>query len=188
MRLNGDGTHATTLAIGDLFSPTCSPDGKFVFYADASPPQRILRVSIEGGPPVEIAKIPGDGIVGLMDISNDGKSLAFPWEQYTPVPGVHLSVVSSTDGSLVKTLEAPPGVYELPSLRWSPEDAALQYVLTHDGVANIWQQRLEGGPPQQMTKFTSGLIFHFNRAKSDKRLLLARGSVTSDAVLLSHLR
>src|SRR5664279_6375957 len=36
VRLNGDGTHATSLAIGDLFSPTCSPDGKFVFYADVS--------------------------------------------------------------------------------------------------------------------------------------------------------
>ena len=188
VRLNSDGTHATSLAMGNLFSPTCSPDGKFVFYADASPPQRILRVSIEGGTPVEIAKIPGDGLVGLIDISNDGKSLAFPWEQYSPVPGVHLSVVSSTDGSLVKSFNAPAGVYELPSLRWSPEDTALQYVLSRDGVANIWQQRLAGGPPQQITKFTAGLIFHFNRAKSDKRLLLARGSVTSDAVLLSHLR
>src|SRR5208283_3606734 len=123
---------------------TCSPDGKFVFYADISPPQRILRVSIEGGTPVEIARIAGDGLVGSVDISNDG--------------------------SLVKSFEAPPGVYELECLRWSPEDTALQYILSRDGVANIWQQRLAGGPPQQITKFTSGLIFHFNRAKSDKRL------------------
>lgn len=187
VRLNGDGTHATSLAMGNLFSPTCSPDGKFVFYADVSSPQRVLRVSIEGGTPVEIAKIPGDGLVGPMDISNDGKSLAFPWEQFTPVPGVHLGVISSTEGTPVKSFTAPPGVYELQCVRWSPDDTALQYILTRDGVGNLWQQRLSGGPPKQLTTFTSGLIFHFNRAKSDKRLLLARGSVTSDAVLLSHL-
>lgn len=187
VRLNGDGTHATTLAVGNLYSPTCSPDGKTIFYVDATPPQRILKMSIEGGTSVEIAKIPGDGIVGQVNISNDGKFLAYPWEQYNPIPAVHLSVIS-TEGSLVKSFKAPSGVYEMQCLRWSPADTALQYILARNGVANIWQQSLAGGAPQQVTKFTSGLIFHFNRAKSDKRLLMARGSVTSDAVLISHLR
>ena len=137
--------------------------------------------------PLQIARIPGDGVVARLDISNDGKSLAFPWEQYTLVPSVHLSVISSADGSLLNLSRPRRASTNSSGVRWSPGDTALQYILTHDGVGNIWQQRLAGGPPQQITKFTSGLIFHFNRAKSDKRLLLARGSVTTDAVLLSHL-
>jgi len=166
-------------------SPSCSPDGKFVFYEDTSPPQRILRVPIEGGAPVEIVKIPGDGPAGNVETSNDGRFLAFTWDQYKPVPAMHISVVSSADGSLVKSFNGPSGVYDI---RWSIDDHALQYVLTKHGVANLWEQRLSGGPPNQLTHFTSGLIFDFSWSKSGKRLLLARGSVTTEVVLLSHLR
>jgi DNA-binding winged helix-turn-helix (wHTH) protein/Tol biopolymer transport system component len=185
VRLNADGSHATSLAEGTVGSPVCSPDEKFVFYANVSPFQRILRVPIEGGTPLEIARIPGDGLMGTVDISNDGKYLAFKWEQYKPVPGMHLSVISSSDGSQVKSMMVPT---ELRCLRWSADDKALQYALTRDGVDNIWQQPLSGGPPKQLTKFTSGLIFKFSRAKSDGRLLMARGRVTADGVLLTHLR
>ena len=185
MRLDADGSHVTSLAKGSVGSPGCSSDGKFVFYLDLAPTQRVLRVPIEGGTPVEIAKIPGDGLMGTLELSNDGKYLAFKWEQYKPVPGMHLSVISSTDGSVVKSLMVPT---KLKDLRWSADDTALQYALTHDGVDNIWQQTLSGGPPRQLTKFTSGLIVNFSRAKSDGRLLVARGSVTNDGVLLTHLR
>jgi Tol biopolymer transport system component len=185
VRLDADGSHVTSLAKGSVGSPACSPDGKFVFYAEVSPTQRILRVPIEGGTPVEIAQIPGDGLMGTVAISNDGKYLAFKWEQYKPVPGMHLSVISAADGTVVKSLTVPS---ELKCLRWSADDTALQYALTRDGVDNIWQQPLSGGPPKQLTKFTSGLIFNIRRAKSDNRLLLARGSVTNDGVLLTHLR
>ena len=176
------------MASGTLFYPTCSPEGRFVFYVDLSSPQRILKIPIEGGTPVEVAKIPGDGIVGTLDISSDGKSLAFPWEQFTPVPGVHLTVISSTEGTLLKSFKVLPGVYGSGCVRWSPGDLALQYIVTRGGVTNLWQQRLAGGPPQQLTNFTSGLIFWFNWSKNAKRLLLARGRVTGDAVLLSRLR
>jgi len=185
VRLDADGSHVTSLAKGSVSWPACPPDGKFVFYADRSPTQRILRVPIEGGTPTEITQIPGDGLIGSVEISNDGKHLAFKWEQYKPVPGMHLSVISAGDGSVAKSLMVPS---ELKCLRWSADDTAVEYALTHDGVDNIWQQPLSGGPPRQLTKFTSGLIFDFIRAKSDGRLLMARGSVTNDGVLLSHLR
>jgi Tol biopolymer transport system component/DNA-binding winged helix-turn-helix (wHTH) protein len=188
VRLDSDGTHLLSLASGTLFSPTCATDGKFVFYADLGSPQRIMRVPIEGGTPVEIAQIPGDGIVGALDISSDGKSLAFPWEQYTPAPSVELSVISATSGRLVRSFKAAPGIYGAGCLRWSPGDSALQYIVTRAGVTNLWQQDLAGGPPKQLTKFASGLIFWFNWSKDGKRLLLTRGSLTGGAVLISRLR
>jgi DNA-binding winged helix-turn-helix (wHTH) protein/Tol biopolymer transport system component len=185
VRINADGSHATSLAKGDLSTLTCSPDGKFVFYLDLSPPQRILRIPIEGGAATEIAKVPGDGLMGTLEVSNDGKYLAFKWEQYKPVPGMHLSVISASDGSQVKSLMVPT---KLKCLRWSADDKALQYALTRDGVDNVWQQPLSGGASKQLTKFTSGVIFNFSRAKSDNRLLMSRGSVTNDGVLLTRLR
>lgn len=188
LRLDGDGAHPLSLASGTLLYPTCSMDGKFVFYADYTSPQRIMRVPIEGGLSVEIAKIPGDGLDGALDISSDGKLLAFPWEQFTPVPALHLSIMSTSDGKLVKSFDAPPGIYDVGCLRWSPDDSALQYIVTRDGVTNLWQQPLAGGPPRKLTSFNSGLIFWFNWSRDGRRLLMARGSLTRDAVLLSHLR
>jgi Tol biopolymer transport system component/DNA-binding winged helix-turn-helix (wHTH) protein len=188
VRLDSDGTHPLSLASGSFFLPTCSPDGKFVFYADLSSPQRIMRISVEGGTPVEIAKVPGDGLDGSLDISSDGKFVAFPWEQFTPAPAMHLSVISASEGRLVTSFKAPPGIYGIGCVRWSPHDSALQYLVTRDGVTNLWQQHLAGGPPEQLTKFTSGVIFWFNWSRNGKRLLLARGSLTGDAVLLSRFR
>jgi Tol biopolymer transport system component len=184
VRFDGDGTHATSLAKGNPAAPSCSPDGEFVFYVDVTPPQRIFKVSIEGGMPVEIAKIPGDGPAGNVEVANDGRFLAFAWDQYKPAPAMHFSVISSIEGSHVKSFIAPAGVYDL---RWSADDSALQYILTRNGVGNLWEQPLSGGLPRQLTKFTSGVIFGFNWSKSHKRLLLARGRVTSNIVLLNHL-
>jgi hypothetical protein len=52
--LGPDGTRTASLASGNLFSPICSPDRRFVYYVDLNPPQRILRVPIGGGASVEI--------------------------------------------------------------------------------------------------------------------------------------
>lgn len=70
--------------------------------------------------------------------------------------------------------------------RWSPDGKSLQYVFIKDGVENIWEQSLAGGPPKQLTKFTSGKIFDFNWSSDHTKLLLARGEITSDVVLLRN--
>jgi hypothetical protein len=64
----------------------------------------------------------------------------------------------------------------------------LQYLLTKGDVTNVWTQPLAGGPPRQVTKSTVGRIFDFNWTYDGKQLLLSRGEVTSDVVLLSNLR
>jgi Tol biopolymer transport system component len=82
-------------------------------------------------------------------------------------------------------LDAPGGVYESGSFRWSPGGRSVQYTLTQNGASNIWEQPLKGGPPHQLTKFNSGVIFNFSWYTDGKRLLLCRGEVSSDVVLLS---
>ena len=57
-----------------------------------------------------------------------------------------------------------------------------------NGTTNLWEQPITGGPPHQLTTFTSGRIFDFNWTADGKQLLLARGEVASDVVLLSNLR
>ena len=60
--------------------------------------------------------------------------------------------------------------------------------LDADGATNVWEQPLAGGVPKQLTKFTSGEIADFNWSSDYKRLLLTRGTVSSEVVLLSRFR
>ena len=76
MRVDVDGSNATKLASGSFWSPTCSPDGRFVFYVTVDSPQKIWRLSIEGGTPVQIAQVLGEDIAGRMSVSPNGEFLA----------------------------------------------------------------------------------------------------------------
>jgi len=188
MRVDGDGLNWTRLAGGFLYSPACSPDGKFVFYVLMGATQKILRVPIQGGNSEFIGLVPGQTIRGTMRVSPDGRFLAFPYDEGQPKPLSKLAVVSAETGQIVKTFETPGGVYRESCLRWSPGGRSLQYLLTTGEVTNIWEQPLAGGPPQALTRFTTGRIFDFNWTPDGKELVLARGEVSSDIVLLSNLR
>lgn len=188
VRIDADGLNATTLASGMVYSPTCSPDGKSLFYVLMGSPQKIMRMPIEGGEPTVVGEIPGVTIRGTMRASPDGQFLAFPYDLYVPNPALKLAVVSTTRGQTYKTFDSPPGVYREACLRWSPDGKALQYLLTKGDVTNIWEQPLVAGGPKRLTNFTSGRIFDFNWSQDGKQLLLSRGEITSDVVLLSNLR
>ncbi len=188
MRVDQDGLNPTKLAGGSLYSPTCSPDGKFVFYISMGAPPRIMRVPIEGGDSQIVGDVPGQTVRGTMRVSPDGRFLAFPYDQERPKALSKLAVVSARTGKTVKTYDSPGGIYRESCLRWSPDGKALQYLLTKGDVTNIWDQPLSGGPPRQVTKFTAGRIFDFNWTADGKQLLLSRGEVSSDVVLLSDLR
>jgi DNA-binding winged helix-turn-helix (wHTH) protein/Tol biopolymer transport system component len=184
MRINPDFSNPTVLASGDLFAPVCSPDGKFVFYASFAPPQAISRISVEGGTPVRIAQILGDGIVGRPGISPDGKFLEYAFQEFKP-PAWKLAVIALDSGKVVKTIAVPGGIQHP---RWSLDGEGLQYALFRDGASNIWEQPLTGGEPKQLTNFTSGIIFDFNWSLDGKKLLMTRGEITSDVVLISNFR
>lgn len=183
-RASGDGSRSMQLFSGDLAYPGCSPDGKFAYYVNRHRPQKIWRVPTEGGSPEEIADGTGEGVTGWLDVSRDGKLLSYPFDQYNPT-GWKLAVVPARRGSSIRIFDVPGGISRV---RWSPAGNSLQYLVTHNGATNIWEQALTGAKPQQLTKFTSRRIFDFSWSSDRQRLLLTRGDVTGDVVLLSNLR
>jgi DNA-binding winged helix-turn-helix (wHTH) protein/Tol biopolymer transport system component len=189
LRVNRSGMERTKLAAGNLCCTVCGRDGQSVFYVTIDPPQKIWRLPTAGGIPAEIDEVSGTQIVGRFTVSPDGRFLAYPYTQYGRVPseGRSAAVIPIDGGPTVKSfklLQDTGTVY----LRWSPDGMGLQYILMKDGASNIWEQPLAGGPPKQLTKFTSGEIFNFNWTADGKQLLLCRGSTTSDVVLLSNIR
>ena len=72
------------------------------------------------------------------------------------------------------------------SLRWSPDGQALTFAADHDGVANVWAQPLDGGPPKQLTDFKVEGRFLFDWSRDGKQLIITRRRWPSDLVLLRN--
>jgi hypothetical protein len=59
----------------------------------------------------------------------------------------------------------------------------------HDGdVDNLWYQAFAGGPPKQLTHFTSDHIYAYAFSRDGKRIAMTRGNARQDAVMLSNFR
>lgn len=73
-------------------------------------------------------------------------------------------------------------------LRWTPGSNSLTYVRSTDGVSNLWMQPLDGSPAKQITNFNSMYIWNHAWSRDGKYLVVARGNLSRDAVLLTELR
>jgi hypothetical protein len=73
-------------------------------------------------------------------------------------------------------------------IRWAPSGDALTYVRTKNGISNLWRQPIDGSPARQITNFTSGLIWRHAWSRDGKYLVLARGNLSIDAVILTDQR
>jgi len=188
-RLNLDGTHPLDLVRGNLWSPACSHSAAFIYYVNFEQPQKIWRVPIDGGSPVEVASILGDCITSSLTLSPDGTLLAYTYSSYSGVstPADHLAVVHAADGRTASLFDIPGNTWS-PGPYWTPSGRALQYALIHDQVSNIWEQAVAGGKARQLTHFNSGHIFDFTWSADGTRFFVTRGAVTSVAVLLTGLR
>ena len=72
-------------------------------------------------------------------------------------------------------------------LVWTPDGRAISFINSVNGVGNVWEQPVAGGPPTPVTHFTSDRIFYFDWSR-DGRLALSRGTDTTDAVLIKNFQ
>jgi len=182
-RMDADGSNPVRLAdLTFAFSPQCSPDGKWVVYHQGAS-MTMLQVPVSGEGPSQV--VTQDSPYSSLRISPDGKLI------------VHLAVPSAiSKPSQMKVIPFGGGTpiyqFDWPAAaggpHWAPDGKAVEYVLTQEGVSNIWEQQLRGGPPKQITNFKSGLIFAFDWSWDGKQLALTRGSENSDVILISNFR
>jgi eukaryotic-like serine/threonine-protein kinase len=193
IRFDADGTHPTTLVNDNLWFPTCSSNGRFVFYSTQNDPLKVMRVSVEGGAPREIVSVPGGSVQGPLDVSPDNRLVVFACGLGAPITQFRFCIVKAEGGPLLRAVQPAAEANLSASLpmrqiRWSPDGSAIQYIAFHDGTTNVWEQPVSGGPVKQLTEFTTGQIFSFHWSRDGKRLLVGQGNVTSDIVLLSNFR
>jgi len=180
-RMEADGSNPVQLTDEAIaYNPECSPDGKSVLYTRD---MAAWQVPIQGGPPTQVVVPNLAG--GALQISPDGKLLAYFAMPATMSGSRVLTVVPFGGESPLYRFDVPTGAA---GIRWAPDGKALDYRLTRGGASNIWRQPLAGGPPKQITNFKSDLIFFFAWSRDGKQLALARGTISSDVVLISHFQ
>jgi Tol biopolymer transport system component len=184
-----DGSNPKQLTSGSgEDNPQCSPDGKWVVYTllGAGKPT-LWRVSIDGGAPQQLT----DKYTAAASFSADGKSLACIYREEQPNAPLKLAVFPFEGGEPSRVFDAPILAHEVshvPPPRWTADGRALTYVVTSGGVSNIWIQPINGDAPRQLTNFKADRIFSFEWSRDGKQLLVARGMVASDVVLISNFR
>ncbi len=75
------------------------------------------------------------------------------------------------------------------TLRWTPDGSAIAYIDDREGVSNIRASPVgSGGASRQLTDFKAERIFWFDWSTDGKQLALARGTVSSDVVLITNFK
>ena len=172
---------------GEDYNPDISPDGKWVAFRswDAGPLMS-MKVSIDGGDPTPIV----EKSTSRPTFSPDGKQVAYLVFEEQLSSSRRFEVVDLENGSIVKSMPLPATAslgWSYP-IRWTLDGRAITYIDTREGISNIWSQPLSGGPPKQLTTFKTGLIYNFAWSRDGKTLVVSRGDVTNDAVLISDFR
>ena len=169
-----DGSNAAELA-EDVTGSDCAPDGQWVLYASNA---KLYRVAIEGGSPAEVPTV---AATTYGAISPEGQRIAYEYEEGTPVAERKVAIAPATGGTPIQIFH-PLGDAWL--MKWAPDGKGLQFLLTRNGATNVWDQRLAGGEPRQVTHFASGQIYDFSWTRDGKTLLMVKGETTSDVVLI----
>jgi Tol biopolymer transport system component len=141
----------------------------------------VWKIGIDGGQPVQLTDKQSQGPV----FSPDGKQILC-WYLEGPRAQAKLAFLPSEGGEPIKTLPQPDGTIGV--YRWTADGREIVYGVTRGGVTNFWAQPIDGSPSKQLTNFASESIFIFNLSKDGKQIAMARGTQTSDVVLISNFK
>ncbi|MCX6612379.1 MAG: winged helix-turn-helix domain-containing protein [Acidobacteria bacterium] len=155
--------------------PKASPDGRWlVFSGFSSDLLSIWRKPLEGGTPV---RINSDASTSEPDISPDGK-----WIAAHKTMSMEIRIYPFEGGPVSNVLKLPVGAQQ-EHFSWSPDGKSLTFILTLNGVSNLWNLPVDGSPAKPLTRFETHQITDF--AWSSKGMLaLTRFEQASDVVLM----
>ncbi|MEJ7849404.1 MAG: protein kinase [Pyrinomonadaceae bacterium] len=182
MDLDGGNPKQLTNGNSDL-SAAISPDSQTVIYSsDSSGKPAIWKVSIDGGNAVKLTEYAAEN----PEVSPDGKLIVCQYREEVNSPWRY-ALIPSDGGKPIKVFDLPIDTEE-EDIRWSPDGRALNYINHRNGISNLWSFPLDGGQPKQLTDFKTDQIYNFKWSPEGKNLALARGTTTSDVVLIKDFR
>jgi serine/threonine protein kinase/Tol biopolymer transport system component len=177
MGIDGSNPKQLTDSANDGLLSDFSGDGEWVIYSKNGLEKGVWKVPIEGGNPVRLT----EALANSPIVSPDGKMIAYH-DFGGPSPKVE--IIPFSGGTAIKALDIPG----IAPIRWTPDGKAILFIDTKAGVSNIWMQPIAGGPPKQVTRFSSDQINYFDVSRDGSRLVLDRFQSNSDVELIRDVR
>jgi DNA-binding winged helix-turn-helix (wHTH) protein/Tol biopolymer transport system component len=164
--------------------PQPSPDGKWVVYTHRVTPAMptLWKVPLEGGEPVQLHNEFTYGNA----VSPDGQFIACGYRGQASNGHLKIALLPFTGGPPVKLFDLPLRLSPYVTIQWTPDGQAFTY--SSASATKVWRQSLAGGPPKESFDFQSDFVWRFARSPDGKQLAVARGSLVSDAVLISNFK
>jgi len=179
---NGENLQQLTFGSSSEIDSSISNDGKWLAYDSYDRPTKersLYKLPLDGGETIQLSVkncsrphfSPDDSLISCVMMTEGQNEIA---------------IVSAKDGAVERTFKTLPRSTTSFGARWTPDGKSVAYIVTEMDVSNIWIQPLAGGKPRALTDFNSGSIYHFAFSMDGKRLFVARGTQTRDAILLKE--
>ncbi|HVF46865.1 MAG TPA: winged helix-turn-helix domain-containing protein [Pyrinomonadaceae bacterium] len=184
-RVNPDGSDLRQLTFGNTYEidSAVSPDGKTIVThsenLSANPTTTVLKkIPADGGEPQVLAI---ENCISPV-FSPDGSMLSCVRN------GAEAVIVTASDGREIEKLPFPPGAVANFGAVWTPDAAGLIVMTPEGGTNNLTVLPRDRSKPYKLTNFTSGSIFRFAFSHDGRRLFVARGYPTQDAILIKNFK
>ncbi|MFA5833611.1 MAG: protein kinase [Bacteroidota bacterium] len=178
LKTDGTGLKQLTKDAED-YRPTIDATGKWVVFDSwLRGPNTIMKVLLDGGERVDITSTQGT----QPSITNDGKRVIF--RKYDDQRKVQTMYAVPLEGGTPKYL------FDLSSdaeneMVMRPNSNDISYILTENGVSNIYIRSLDGGAQKRYTDFDEYFITNFAWTNDGKSLIVSRGDIRSDVVIIA---
>jgi Tol biopolymer transport system component len=181
--MHADGSRLEQLTHGpEDILPACSPDGKWVLYADNSfrKTATIYRVSEKGGPAVKV----GEGSVWFA-VSHKGDRLAWIEDEG------HESALVQADlesGRRMGSVPIPAQLNVSRPISFSADDQHIFLVARGNKADSIYDLPLDGSTPVKQIEFRGARVVAVEVSPAGKHLGVVTVKPVSDVVLLERSR
>lgn len=183
MGIDGQNPVQLTDTLGIEGQPAFTPDGRWILYhyLDEKRQVSIWKVPIEGGEPKRLTDVG----FSRPNVSPDGNTFACRYivggESATKI-----ALFPIDGGQPLKMLDLPE-VAGSHMFRWSRDGTSFIYIDTKSGF-DLYSQAIDGGPARLFVPSDTDRIYTFDVSRNSKAISLARGTETSDAVMIKNFQ
>jgi Tol biopolymer transport system component len=180
-KMNIDGSDAVRLTdtVDTEAFPDISPDGKWIVYQveDEHNRSTIWRLPIGGGTPIKLTNVQS----GWPRVSPDGKYIVCIYGQDDITARKDAAIIPFNGGEPIKQFRIPTA-----NFRWSSDGRSIIYLSDGTGAHGLRSLSLDEGTERNLGDFGSEFLFRLDLSKYG--LAVARGTETSDVVLVSNFK
>jgi Tol biopolymer transport system component len=179
-----DGTNSRQLTKTNADEmPVFSADGQWIYYNHWSEGKvHIFKAPVAGGEPVQVTQFQAE----TPSMSHKGDRMAVRYYDEKSLRWT-IAVISAQDGKLLQVLDLDPALNG-GTPAWYPGDEAVVYYETRNQIPNLWKLSLKTGQRSQLTNFTAPDTLFSYDISPDGKLVMGRGHVDADAILIRNFR